>query len=117
MTSHPNTILVASADDALRATLADSLHESGYRVCNSAESAEHDPDVIVLDTALPRGERSSLLSRTRRRAPIVALAPRDDVRQTAAEDGVWVCLAKPVEVANLVLALDRITTFDAPAAA
>ena len=115
MTSDPNTILVASADDALVATLADSLHASGYRVCSSWESAEADPDVIVLDAALPPAARASLVARANRKRPIVALTSREDVRQTAAEDGVWVCLAKPVEVDNLVLALDRITGFEAAA--
>ena len=109
-------ILVASDDAALVASLADSLHESGYRVSNALEDSESEEgsNVIVLDTALPAARRADLLSR-RAGSPIVALASRDSVRQTAAQEGVWVCLAKPVELDNVLLAVDRITRYAAAA--
>jgi DNA-binding response OmpR family regulator len=115
-----NTILVASADRALVASIAVLLNENGYRVSSTWESSEDEPGLIVLDTAEPSAAQADVLQRHAQahhqtRPPIVALAPRESVRQTAAQDGVWVCLAKPVEIDNLVLAVDRITRYAAAA--
>jgi CheY-like chemotaxis protein len=114
-------ILVASDDQPLVAAITSCLRASGFAVCtpspqyegpDASEPAE-PPSLIVLDTDMSPARRAVLLHTTRSspRPPIVALAPRAKVRQTAATEGVWVCLAKPVELPTLLTAITRISRY------
>ncbi len=126
------TILVASDDHALVTAISTSLHANGYAVCTRSPSGSPSPIVlhadlpagspslIVLDVDLPPESRARLLHTCRSCSPrptppIVALSPRAKVRQTAAEEGVWVCLAKPIELDSLLTAITRITRHTAAA--
>jgi DNA-binding response OmpR family regulator len=107
MVLNSTLILVASDDAALVSSIADSLHDNGYHVSTGWKS-EDEPGVIVLDTALPADARADLLQSLS--SPIVALSSRDALEQAAAIKGVWVCLTKPLDTDNLVLAVDRISS-------
>ena len=108
MAMNSTMILVASDDAALVSSLADSLHDNGYHVSTDWDS-EDEPGVIVLDTALPADARAELLRSLS--SPIVALSSPDALTQAAAIDGVWICLTKPLDTDNLVLAVDRISRY------
>lgn len=110
MALNSTLILVASDDAALVSSISDSLHESGYHVSTDWQ-ADDEPGVIVLDTALPADARAKLLESAR--TPIVALSAPDALKQATAIDGVWLCLTKPLDAENLVLAVDRISKYTA----
>jgi DNA-binding response OmpR family regulator len=101
-------VLVASDDAALVSSITDSLHDSGYHVSTNW-SSQDEPGVIVLDTALPEDARADLLRSMS--SPIVALSSPAALKQAASIDGVWVCLTKPLDTDNLVLAVDRISRY------
>lgn len=109
-----NPILVASEDATLVAAIESSLHENGYRVSTSWADDDDRPGLIVLDTALPPAVRAEVL---RHNTPIVALSAPDALRQAARTEGVWVCLAKPIELDSLVMAVDRISNYTGALAA
>jgi DNA-binding response OmpR family regulator len=111
MALNSTLILVASDDAALVTSVSDSLHKRGYHVSTnwSSDDEGDEPGVIVLDTALPASVRGELLHSAS--SPIVALSAPDALKQAAAMDGVWVCLTKPLDTENLVLAVDRISNY------
>jgi DNA-binding response OmpR family regulator len=114
-------ILVASDDEALVAAITHSLRDHGFEVCTAPLSRAHQPSLIVLDADLAPEVRARLLhtcrsAPTHATPPIVALSTREAVRQNAAEEGVWVCLAKPVELDSLLSAVRRISHYTASAA-
>jgi DNA-binding response OmpR family regulator len=132
--SMPYSILIASDDEPLVAAVTRSLHNEGFEVCTrtppeDASSRENTslrptpwgdahgpgPSLIVLDTDLSPEHRRSVLQAWREHpsAPIVALAPRAKVRQTAVEPGVWLCLPKPVHVKTLLTAITQIARYTA----
>ncbi|MBV9577392.1 MAG: response regulator transcription factor [Chloroflexi bacterium] len=121
-TSDSTSVFVASHDEALVASITDSLNESGFQVSNAADNnpayggadAPEPRRLIVLDAAMPARARAELLGTLEAapkttRPPIVALSSRDSLRETASLDGVWVCLVKPVHLDDLVCAVDRIS--------
>ena len=108
MVLNSTLILVASDDAALVSSITDSLRDNGYHV-STDWNAQDEPGVTVLDTALPAEARAGLLQSLS--SPIVALSSPDALKQAAAIDGVWVCLTKPLDTDNLVLAVDRISSY------
>jgi CheY-like chemotaxis protein len=111
-------ILVASDDQALVAAISGSLRASGFAVCSETPGRAQHPSLIVLDADLSSEARARLLHTCRAvpeqsTPPIVALAPPTSLRQTAAQDGVWVCLAKPIELETLLSAIQRICHYTA----
>lgn len=111
-----NTVVVASDDARLVTAITTSLRAGGFEVCSHQQS-HAQPRVIVLDTAISPDARARLLHTCRARSsdastpPIIALAPREALRATVAQEGVWVCLAKPVELDSLLSAVARISCY------
>ncbi len=115
-----NNILVASDDEALVAAVTSSLRDNGFHVCTEPPAHAQPPSLIVLDADLAPEARARLLHTCRSAPeqsapPIVALSTRATVRQTAAQEGVWVCLAKPIELDSLLSAVRRISSYTAAA--
>ncbi|MBV9580374.1 MAG: hypothetical protein JO057_17450 [Chloroflexi bacterium] len=111
-------ILVASDDAALAAAVTSSLRTNGFHVCSAQQCQNHPPRLIVLDADMSAEARAQLLDPFRAESPrtappIVALAARDSLKATTAEQGVWVCLAKPIELDSLLSAVDRISRYTA----
>src|ERR1700730_13515486 len=124
MNSMSTSILVVGDDECLRCAVADSLDHEGFLVeTTSSQDAldlreAHDPrpQLSVLDAAISDSARLKFLSEaTSAKPPIVALSSRTELRDIVAHDGVWLCLAKPVELDLLVQAVRRIATFTAAA--
>ena len=135
----PYAILIASDDEPLVAAITTSLRTNGFEVCRGTPSEDtnsredissglgpcdclgtddyESPSLIVLDTELSPERRSSVLHTCRANpsTPIVALAPRAKVRQSANESGVWLCLAKPVDLSTLLTAITQIARHTAAA--
>src|SRR5215472_14991749 len=113
-----SNILVASDDHALVAAITSSLRANGFHVCTESRTRAQPPSLIVLDADLAPEARARLLHTCRSSPeyappPIVALSNRETVRQIAAEEGVWVCLAKPIELDSLLSAVHRISRYTA----
>ncbi|MBV9597595.1 MAG: response regulator transcription factor [Chloroflexi bacterium] len=111
-----NNILVASDDAALVKAISGSLHANGFRVCTANQHANHPPRLIVLDTEASSETRARVLNAfgcdpDGTTPPIVALSPRAALKETAAQKGVWVCLAKPIELDSLLSAVERISDY------
>ena len=124
MSSMPTSVLVVGDDKFLRSAVANSLDQEGFDVeMTSSQEAmdfrqthDHRPRLIVLDAAMPDTARLKFLSETTNpKPPIVALSSRTELRDIVAQDGVWLCLAKPFEMDVLVHAVSRIASHTAAA--
>jgi DNA-binding response OmpR family regulator len=120
------SVLVVGDDESLRSEVAASLHDGGFAVeATSSENAldlrhtqANPPRLIVLDAGMSDAARSKFLSATRHtKPPIVALSCKTELRSIVSQDGVWLCLAKPIAMDVLVHAVGRITSFTAARAA
>jgi DNA-binding response OmpR family regulator len=120
------SVLVVGDDEGLRSAVAESLHDGGFAVEASCSedaldlrhSQANPPRLIVLDAGMSDAARSKFLSATlHTKPPIVALSCRTELRSIVSQDGVWLCLAKPIAMDVLVHAVGRITSFTAARAA
>jgi len=109
-------------DPAARHALTALLESEGYLVDAAASlgeadarmSAEHPPDVVVLDMTLPDGDGAAWLTRRNQEStwtpPVIALtgltAKEDALRIRSA--GVRRMLVKPIDVAELLFALEDV---------
>lgn len=113
-------ILVAEDDSEIRQALLDMLEFSDYdvrTVANGAEAlamlAEWLPDAIVLDMLMPEMDGPTFLQKlhadeTHARIPIVLLSALRDLQTRSAGLPVASIVAKPFDVDDLLLALDRL---------
>lgn len=109
-------VLVVDDDRLVLATVVDGLRESGYAV-DTAESAEQArervaqarPDIALLDVRMP-GESGIALARWLRRheIPFLFLTAYGDaaIVREAVEEGALGYLIKPVDIPQLVAALE-----------
>jgi two-component system KDP operon response regulator KdpE len=106
-------ILVVDDDPAIRRSLQQELHASGYTTVSAAEGMEgvrtfesHTPDLILTDLSMPRSDGFELISaiRAKGRTPIIVLSVRgDDADKIRALDlGADDFVTKPFSVAELL---------------
>lgn len=113
------SLLVVDDDSSLRQLASDVLGRKGYNVAafedatRALEELERSSyDVIVAGMALSGADGPSFLGRVREREPeqeIILISQRSDVKgaMMALRAGVADCLARPVDEAELLLAVDR----------
>lgn len=106
-------ILVVDDDPAIRRSLQQELHASGYTTLSAGDGLEgvrtaetHTPDLILTDLSMPRSDGFALISavRAKGRTPIIVLSVRgDDADKIRALDlGADDFVTKPFSVAELL---------------
>ncbi len=122
----PRTALVVDDSARARRRIGTLLRLGGWRVheavgmANALRSAAAvDPDLVVTDMTMRRGNGSALMRALRRsgcRARFLAVSCEitDDVRARAAAADAAACLAKPVDPRLLVDVLVALSTAPAP---
>jgi DNA-binding NtrC family response regulator len=113
-------ILVVDDEAGIRFGVRDFLTAHGYEVdeaedCRSAEEGfrRDRPDLVILDHLLPDGDALTLLPRLRAidaGVPVIVLTGHGsiDLAVRAVKEGAEQFLTKPVELASLVVVLQRI---------
>jgi DNA-binding NtrC family response regulator len=112
-------ILLVDDEDSIRFPVKSYLTTQGYRVDEAASCAEalavfqrEPPDLAVLDHLLPDGSGAELVARLRsvdERVPLVMLTGHGsiDLAVRAVKEGAAHFLTKPVELATLLVVLER----------
>jgi CheY-like chemotaxis protein len=109
----PGVILVVDDDPLIRRVIRETLEGEGFDVSTSGDPNEAiemvtrlDPSLAILDVHLPhmRGERLArqLVTRTRRRFPIVTITSDDRVAESARAMHAVAYLRKPFDLVDLV---------------
>ena len=113
-------ILVIDDEAGIRFGVREFLTANGYEVdeaedCRSAEASfrTNRPDAVILDHVLPDGDALTLLPRLRAvdaSVPVVVLTGHGsiDLAVRAVKEGAEQFLTKPVELASLVVVLQRL---------
>lgn len=113
----PHHILIVDDDPAIRATVSEVLVDEGYSVATATNGAEGlaavqkvQPSLVLLDMRMPvldgwgfakaLGERGIAL-------PIVVMTAAQESRRWAQEIGTAWVLAKPFDLDELLLAVER----------
>ena len=113
----PHHILIVDDDPAIRATVSEVLADEGYSVATATNGAEGlaavqkvQPSLVLLDMRMPvldgwgfakaLGERGITL-------PIVVMTAAQESRRWAQEIGTAWVLAKPFDLDELLLAVER----------
>lgn len=114
-------ILIVDDDADIRDLLNIRLRQSGYETAFAADAIsaigaarkEH-PDLIILDLGLPAGEGYTVMERLKALAPtegvpILVVSARDPAanRERALRSGAKAYLEKPIEMQELLLAIER----------
>lgn len=109
-------ILAVEDDPAIRTLIVELLKDAGYEVGSAMTSAEAlkrvaawEPDLILLDKALPGGDGAVFVRAYRERggrAPIVALCAAHDVAAWAESIGAAGYVAKPFDIETLIAAVE-----------
>jgi CheY-like chemotaxis protein len=114
-------ILVVEDDTALREVLQDALEFEGYVVSTAGNGVEAiegilatPPDLVVCDMLLPGMDGSDLAAELQRRGlrpglPLVFLTGSDRAREAIGETDADALFEKPVGLADLMAAIDRLT--------
>jgi DNA-binding response OmpR family regulator len=113
-------VLLVEDDDSAREALATALRMTGYHVRTAADGLAglrileaFDPDVVVVDLALPIASGFDVLSemRSTRRThdtPVIAISGHDRrLREARANPDFFGILEKPFDPENLVRLVDR----------
>lgn len=117
-------IMLIDDEEAIRATLSESLMESGYQVLCAADGAEGlrllirhtHPDIVITDLMMPHKEGLETISEIKRRYPnikVVAISgggrfPTDNFLEFAEKLGADATLPKPVDIDRLEAVLQRL---------
>lgn len=118
-------VLLAEDDDDMRQMISARLTGEGMRVIEVEDGFElrdylelcrpggdvQKPDVVVTDIRMPGESGPEALSHSRfHHPPVVLISSRidDEVRQTAAREGVVAIFEKPFELKDLVGAIRRV---------
>lgn len=112
-------ILVVDDDRFFRELASDMLSRKGYRVVTAEdgtaaleEAARQSFDLVITDVIMPGVDGFALTARLRERDPeqeVILVSQRTDVKgsEMALNAGAADCLTKPVEEADLLLAVER----------
>lgn len=114
------SVLVVDDDDDIRELLSLTLRLEGYQVETAVDgvdalqklSSSH-PSVILLDMMMPRLDGEGFIKAMRNTPqiadiPVVIISGHQAARQKAVELGVADCLVKPIELTDLLRALNGI---------
>jgi CheY-like chemotaxis protein len=114
-------ILIVEDDVGLREVLQEALEFEGYVVATAGNGVEAiegilatPPDIVVCDMLLPGMGGSDVAAELQRRGlrpglPLVFLTGTDRSRRSTDELGADELLEKPVDLADLVAAISRLT--------
>jgi DNA-binding response OmpR family regulator len=118
VTAESPRVLVVEDDDDLRGLLRAALADAGYVAVEAADGAaalavcaEGDPDVILLDLALPGLDGQAFADSYRRglgRAKIIVTSGATRGGEESARMGAAVFLSKPFGVAEVLSAVKRV---------
>src|SRR5262245_52068912 len=112
-------ILVVDDDDELRETICDALEDAGHSLHDAADGAaalaltqSRHFDVVVTDIQMPKLDGMALFKRLRQESPatqIIIMTSHGNVAQVVAamKEGAYDYLAKPFQVDELLLRLQR----------
>jgi DNA-binding NarL/FixJ family response regulator len=114
VTQMSNGLLIVDDDAVIRSALRSFVEADGYKVCGEAgdgieaieQAAELQPDLILLDLAMPRlngAEAASVLRRAMPKVPIIlfTMYADDFGEKLASAIGVQVVLSKPEGLSKL----------------
>ncbi len=116
--SQSKPILVVDDDEAILDIVEMTLDEEGYHVTRAQDGSEAlraleslDPDLILLDMRMPvmNGWEFAETYRQRfhHRSPIVVMTAGQDAAEKCAEIQADGCLAKPFDLAELIVTVKR----------
>lgn len=118
MTAEPPRVLVVEDDDELRSLIRLAVADAGYASVEAADGvaalaacAERDPDVILLDLAMPRLGGQAFAHAYRRgpgRAKIIVTSGTTRAGEESARLGASVFLSKPFALDELLSAVKRV---------
>ena len=114
------TVLVVDDEEMIRAVIAESLVDEGYRVVQAKDGQEaldavsaHRPAVILLDMRMPVldgwGFMRELKLRPGHSASVVVMTAAQNAGRWCEEVGGDECLAKPFEIEDLVGVVERLS--------
>jgi DNA-binding NtrC family response regulator len=115
-------ILVVEDDDELRETISEALEDAGHSIHDAADGVAalalaqaHRFDVVVTDIQIPKLDGLTLFRRLRQESPdtaVIIMTSHGGVAQVVAamKDGAYDYLAKPFQVDELLLRLERIAS-------
>jgi two-component system chemotaxis response regulator CheY len=113
----PHHILVVDDDPAIRATVSEVLSDEGYSVMTATNGAEGlaavqklSPSVVLLDMRMPVLDGWGFARAMAERGgapPIVVMTAAHEARRWAQEIGTTLVLAKPFDLDELLLAVER----------
>ena len=116
----PAQVLLVEDDDNAREMFADALRMTGYRVRTAADGLAglrmveaFDPDVVVVDLALPIANGFDVLNELRavsrtHQTPVIAISGNERrLQQAKATPGFFGILEKPFDPQRLVRMVDR----------
>ena len=111
-------MLVVEDDDELRSLIGVALADAGYTASEASDGAtalavcrERDPDVILLDLALPRLGGQAFADAYRRgqgHAKIIVMSGTTSAGETSARIRAAAFLSKPFDVETLLGAVRRV---------
>ncbi len=118
MIAEPPRVLIVEDDDVLRGLIRSALADAGYDAVEAADGAaalvacaERDPDVILLDLALPGLGGQAFADAYRRglgRAKIIVTSGTTRGGEESARMRAAVFLSKPYDLDELVGAVNRV---------
>jgi CheY-like chemotaxis protein len=113
-------ILMIDDDEDIREVLGLVLRAQGHEVREAADGAEAltwlraggSPSVILLDMMMPRLDGEAFMTAMHHdpgipEIPVIVVSGHQAARQRAQELGAASCLVKPIELEDLLAALDR----------
>ncbi len=115
MTRVPATILVVDDEESIRRSVADVLHDEGYRTASASDGDAalravdaSAPDLVLLDVAMPGRDGIEVLERVRRahpELPIVMMSGHGTIETAvrATKLGAYDFLEKPLSYDKLLL--------------
>lgn len=113
-------ILIVDDDPVIRSIVSDALRQDGYdvdSVCNGRQAlaafAQHRPDAMVLDLAMPAMDGPTLVRTLRDqtrwgRVPLVVVSGEPQAQVASRQLGARACLNKPFDLPELLERIEAI---------